>query len=507
MNGNRTKIRCLLSYLTAALFLAGGCVFFHELFLGAERHSFFAFQQDFLSGFMPWNAQHNMYPGERHGFADLLAVFSAQFFRTPWSTAAFMVGGGLLFCFLMTLLCRRLIAFARKKTVLFFLPLFWAILFLLVQVCLALRIEPDYPGLAYHGKDRILRKTERLLFEGDYQQALQTANDYWFSHPCPINDVVTGQNSLYASLSEEEILFRLDLAAYTRVALIGTKRLNEDFFHYFRVPEIYNNLENSGARVGYRCDALRGQITGNHTFSYSQAMNVMETEGLSASMLGKSIFSALVCHQYALANKYIRLLKSSLFYRREARLYESVLPVLQDTSAVPANLCPQQADLMARIKEERIKAPKDYIHDIESTNEARQLWSQSPFSAENLERIALIDLLYKDTEAFLKHLPDYVRLNVQKPPYRFPSSWQEMIYALMQDRPETLNPVRPYIENMAWNNEILKQCGLFYKAKDALHRRAISPQQITQNFGHTFLYNYHFSRFVDMAQTNKPLAH
>lgn len=504
------KIRRVSSYLAAALFLCGGCWFFYELFLSAGRDSFFSFQSDFLAGFMPWNAPHNMYPGEKHGFFDLLAAFMAQFYRGP-GVAAVTVGGGLAFCALLTLACRKLFRFTRRKAVLFFLPLFWAAVFLAFQVNLALRQETDWLGFRYHKLDRLLRKTERLVTEKRYEEALQVADTYWFSHPCPIDDVVKGQNTLYAGMPEAEIMFRSDLAAYTRVALSGARRLNDDFFTYYRVPEIYNRMDDFGARVSYKCNVLRGQLTGNHVLSYSQAMNVMETGGLSYDMLDKSVFSALVCFQYDLADKYIRLLKGTFPCRKKAVTYEAASRLLRNKADVSSSVSPdtEAASLAAEIEKERVKAPKKYLHHASGENEARELWRQSPASLENLERVALADLLYKNADSLLARIPAYLELDGQRPPYKLPRAWQELIYALLQENPEKLDGIMPYMKNMAWNNELLKQCGLFYQARERLRQGSMNPRQITQSFGHTFLYNYYFSRLVNMteAEAAKPLAH
>lgn len=495
----------ILSYVAAALLLCGASLFFYELLLSAERKSFFAFQSDFVAGFLPWNTHHNMYPGEAHSLCDLLAAFMAQFYRGR-GAVAFTVIAGLLFCSLFTFICRKSCRFFRKPLLLFFLPLFWAVVFLSIQISLAVRQNPDYLGIKHHRTDSILRHNERLLTEHRYGEVLKTANAYWFSHPCPVNDVVTGQNTLYNDLTENEIRFRQTLAAQTYVALLGAHRLNEVFFAYYRVPEIYNHPENAGTN-SYRCAVLLEQLTGNHTVAYSQAMNAMEVEGLSYSMLQSSVFSALVCFQYNLAQKYIRLLKGSLFYRKQAEIYQKALDALRNESDSVA--IPNVARCMEKIRTERKKAPKAYIHGASESERARELWRQSPYSPENLERIALMDLLYKNTGDFVSRIPDYVRLSKQKPPYRLPKAWQEMLHILMRENPESLNCIAPYMENMAWNDELTRQCGRFYEARERLRRQLLSPQQITQTFGHTFLYNYYFSRFVSAneIETDQILAH
>ncbi|MCM1169593.1 MAG: DUF6057 family protein [Bacteroides sp.] len=519
MFGNR--IRVALSYLTAALLLAGGSVLFYELFLSVGRHSFLTFQSDFLSSFLPWNSHINMYPGQPYRFADLLTAFSRQFYR-GWGVWAFNVTAGLLFCALLTFVCKLFLRERShnvngknrpkiwKQIVGFTLPMFWALVFMGCQMSLAFSNRSTYWGFKDYKSGRILMKAERLLMENRYGEALQLANGYWFSHPCSIDDVVTGRNSLYAGMSQTEMLFRQDLAAYTRVALLGAHRLNDDFFTYYRVPEIYGQIDDGAAPASTAVSVLRNRLTGNHTAVYSQIMNVMETEGLSYWMLEQSAFSALVCRQYGLADKYIRLLENTLFYRKQARAYREVSRLLQDSAAMQ-DCSPDLRLLLDEIGRERAKTLKDYIYTSGSGEaEARELWRQNPSSRENLEYISLIDLLYKRTDRVTAHIGDYLRLSgQQRPPYRLPSSWQEMLFIGIEEGQGQIPPqVMEYMQDLAWDQAVLKQCRLFYQARESLRRGTMSPQQITQSFGHTFAYNYYYSRFVSPRQSGtQTLAH
>ncbi len=511
MSGQKTRVS--LSYLAAALLLAGGGLCFYELFLNVGRHTFFTFQSDFLACFMPWNAHLYLYPGQPYGLGDLLTAFAGQFYR-GWGVVVYQVAAGLLFVLLFTFLCKvsgvnRMREGVGKKIAVWGLPAFWALVFTGCQVWLAFSNQNSYWGFKDYRLGRILMKTERLVMDGRYEEALRLADRYWFSHPCSIDDVVTGRNSLYAGLSQTEILFRFDLAAYTRVALLGAHRLNEDFFTYYRVPEIYGQIEEAGAPAGTLVSVFRSRLTGNHTAVYSQIMNVMETEGMSYFLLEQSVFSALACHQYGLADKYIRLLANTLFYHKEALLYRQVSEYLQNPTAAAS---PETRALAEQIERERNKSLTDYIYTSGSGEaEARELWRQRPAaSLENLEYISLIDLLYKRTDSVMARIGNYLRLSGQeRPPYRLPAAWQEMLLVAAEERQGQLPPhVAEYMRNLAWNNALVKQCRMFYGERERLRRGMSSPQQITQAFGHTFAYNYYFSRFVNPQRDgNYALAH
>ena len=510
------KLPVFISYTVAALLLAGGGLCFYELFLYEGRHSFFSFNADFLSCCLPWRSDVYMFPGQPYSFGDLLRGFSGQFYR-GWGVVLYLVVAGLIFCAILTWLC-RLVCLHRgrnrrwKRLVRLVLPVVGALVFLGCQLYLAFSGRDSYWGIKDYSLGRILMKTERLVAEQKYGETLELANQYWFSHPCSIDDVVTGRNSLYAGLKPVEIPFRLDLAAYTHVALLGAHRLNEDFFTYYRVPEIYGQIGEADAPAGILVSVFKNRLIGNHTVVYSQLMNLMEAEGLSYFSLEQSIFSALVCYQYGLADKYIRLLESTLFYRKAALRYREVSVLLQNPEAKRKEVSPTTLKLLEQIEKERNKSLVDYIYTSGlSEMEARELWRQrTGASLENLEYIALMDLLYKNTDSVVARIPDYLRLSAQdRPPYRLPAAWQELLLVLAQENRVLPEKVAALMPDMAWDNAVLKQLQLFYGERERLMRRMSSPQQITQAFGHTFAYNYYFSRFVrpQPSQSAKPLAH
>lgn len=512
----KNRVYCALSYLAAALLVGCACWYFRELLWAVGRKSFFTFHADFLAGFMPWNSETNMYPGQPFSFFDLFPAFFNSFYRA-WGAVIVPVFLGLSCAAIFSFLCKRFLLRCKKSNVNeklwkrlvgYALPLLGALLFLWAQLAFAFSKQSDCKFKDYEF-GRVLLKTERLIAEERYDDALQTANAYWFTHPCSIEDVVSGQNSLYASLSEKEIFFRLNLASLTRVALLGAHRLNDDFFTYFRVPEIYGQMDDAGAANGSPLSIYKNQIIGNHTVAYSLIMNLFESEGLSAQMLDLSVFSTLVCNQYALADKYIRLLEHTPFYRRKAQLYKEVALCLQNSS--PEKFSTQAQVLAKKIIEERRKIPTDYLHSGSSGEaEVRALWQQNPRSLAALEYLSLLDLLRKNTDGVMAHFDDYLRLSGQeKPPYHLPSSWQELLLIYRTENRPVSQEAQEVVRNLKWDESLFRQSNLFFEARARLRRGEITPYRITQNFGHTFAYNFYYSRFVDAPRetSQNPLEH
>lgn len=356
-----------------------------------------------------------------------------------------------------------------------------------------------------------VKKTERLVMETRYQEALETANPYWFSHPCPVEDLVTGKNTLYPQLPVQQITLRQWLAAYTKLALIGSHRLNEDFFSYYRIPEIYNEFSDEGIPYFSNIKILFNRLMGNSTGVYSQAMNLMELSGPDYFLLDESIQATLICEQYGLAEKYIRLLASTLFYQKQAEIYRKASEILQQ-SVTNGHAEPEVLQIVTKIKERRKLGLTTWMNETDDVyRDAVALWRQNPASLENLEYLSLFDLLYKRLDSVVSHIGTYIDLSKQTPPYHLPESWQEMLFIMMQDMPNRIPvSVYPLIEQMEWDEKVLKQCRLFYQIREQYAKGGMTPIEITKRFGHTFVYNYYFRRFLDIwphPQKKPPLAH
>ena len=538
----KAKIYGILSYTAAVLLLLGCSLYFYDLFWLVGQKSFFTFDSDYLACFLPWNSQVNMYQGYPFSLFDLVSAFFGQFYRS-WGVVAMPIVLGLLCAVFLSFAAKRWLLHTKRgqypekwwqRLVWWSLPLLGALLFMWAQLSFAFSKQGYDYKLKDYQFEHVLLKTERLMVEERYEEALQTANDYWFSHPCSIEDVISGQNTLYAKLSEAEITFRQDLSAFTRVAMLGSHRLNDDFFAYYRVPEIYGQIKLPLSAASITAMIHKSLLTGNHTTAYAQMMCLFETEGLSAPWIDVSIFSMLVCHQYALADLYIRLLEKTLFYRQKAQLYKETSRLLQAESTIasaepviasdsipelvgmrpvasadPVVVSAEAQTLAKKIAEERLKIPTDYIlldnFDEENT---RLMWQQSPNSLANLEYLCLFDMLRKNTDSVVARVDAYLRLSGQKPPYRLPSSWQEILLMYGVENRPLLPQVQDMLPHLKWDEFILRQSEAFFRARMRLRRREITPYDITRDFGHTFLYNYYYSRFVDaVSGASKSVSH
>ncbi|MDE5609732.1 MAG: hypothetical protein K2I66_05050, partial [Bacteroidales bacterium] len=336
---------------------------------------------------------------------------------------------------------------------------------------------------------------QQLCLEERYDRAIALADEYWFSHPCSIDDVISGQNTLYKDLSKSEILFRLRLASYTKTALIGSGTLVSRFFSYYRTPEIYNEIEDYVQREPSLAGMLRQRALDNPTAVYYLGINAMEREGVSGEGLSLMVPAMLACEQKNLAEKYIRAWAGLKGWKKEAARYAAVLDALRNPDAAEN----PQAALAQEITAYGQKGLTDYLNDEESVAaECRARWAQNPASQGVLECVLLYDLLYKDLEHAASLLPAYLRLSGQSdaPAYEIPLPLQEMFRIMQTEGMPVADSIETLLPNVAWNEEAARNFGRFLHARAQWQRGLKTPAELTSEFGSTFAYNYYFSRFI-----------
>lgn len=342
--------------------------------------------------------------------------------------------------------------------------------------------------------EKRLQEMEKLCMEEHYDRAVALADEYWFSHPCPIDDVVSGQNTLYKNLSESEILFRLRLASYTKTALIGSGTLVSRFFSYCRIPEIYNEIEDYVQKEPSVAGMLRQRALDNPTAVYYLGINAMEREGVSGEGLSLMVPAMLACEQWDLAEKYIRVWAGLKGWKKEAARYAEVLEILRHGAL-------DEASDEVKVLSEKIiaygqKGLTDYLNDEESlAAECRARWEQNPASQGVLECVLLYDLLYKDLEHAASLLPAYLREREN-----IPVPLQEAFLIMQTEGIPVADSIGTSLPNF----------GRFLHARALWQRGLKTPAELTSEFGSTFAYNYYFSRFITPpapTDTHRPLAH
>ncbi len=333
--------------------------------------------------------------------------------------------------------------------------------------------------------EKKLQKMEQLCMEERYAEAVEFADTYWFSHPCPVSDVVNGQNTLYANLSQEEIIFRLRLASYTKTALVGSGNLVSRFFSYYRTPEIYNMVEDGLQGEYSLAGMLRQRALDNPTAVYCMGINLIERNGVSGEALALMVPAMMACEQYNLAERYIHVWAGLKGWKKEALKYREVLAFLRASSASgPAIAASDEVVALA----EKITAYgklglTDYLNDMGSLEgDCRARWEQNPGSRGVLEYVLLFDLLRKNLEHAASLLPAYGQM---------PRPLQEMVCIMRQEMFPIADSVQLYFNDFHFDEGIERGLRNFLQARVQWQRGAKTAEDLTAEFGHTYTYRYY----------------
>lgn len=321
---------------------------------------------------------------------------------------------------------------------------------------------------------------ERLLLEGTPEQAIETANLYWFTHPCPLTDVVKGSHSLLTHASEETRILRTILASYTKSALIECDRLSESFFLYYRVPEIYNHFIEPRLPFFHISELLRYQALGLPVNTFSQALNLIEKEGLSYTLLETSIPALLACDEKKLAATYQNLLSRTWAHKSDSTRFHK---------------------LTNRYKEFMPQSFNDYP---EGTPEFYQtILASNPGSIPANDLMILYRLLQKQNDSALELIKQQLMESQDRNiSHKVPGTWQEMI--IIEALKKNNVRAQEWMQKIEISENVLKSFSFAEEVRKQWEAGLISPEELTRQIGHTFYYNYYFSQFVDVKTSYNP---
>ncbi|MDE5606835.1 MAG: hypothetical protein K2I68_06000 [Bacteroidales bacterium] len=161
------------------------------------------------------------------------------------------------------------------------------------------------------------QKTWRAIRQGDYREALKQADRYWFSERADYRP----------DLSPGEQYFRRHLAECTKLALLVSGELNNRFLMYGTQPEMATLFLVPTPMMSYY-DPIYQRFyweTGALTAAAYEGINIIEREGLRADVLPLLALTQVCLHQHGLAEKYLYLLRHTLFYRKQAKYIDPAI--------------------------------------------------------------------------------------------------------------------------------------------------------------------------------------
>ncbi|MDE6439525.1 MAG: hypothetical protein K2K51_00685, partial [Bacteroidales bacterium] len=186
------------------------------------------------------------------------------------------------------------------------------------------------------------QKTWRAIRQGDYREALKQADRYWFSERADYRP----------DLNPGEQYFRRHLAECTKLALLVSGELNNRFLMYGTVPEMASLFYCPTPMMSYYNPIYQRFYweTGALTAAAYEGVNITEREGLRADVLPLLALTQVCLKRHELAEKYLYLLRHTLFYcdwakdmiamnRPDATPSPLILRKRNETNTLPSNHC------------------------------------------------------------------------------------------------------------------------------------------------------------------------
>ena len=266
------------------------------------------------------------------------------------------------------------------------------------------------------------------------------------------------------------------VAYYTNLALHKTGQMFSNFFDYRQTGP-------SGLILDWRLDFLTAMAGGEvfYHLGFTNEANRWAFEALVASKSGENpillkrlVKTAIINENYAIAEKYLHILKQTLFYKKWAKKY---LEILNDSDKI---------DNLTWVSQKRSQwIEDDFLSGRVAPANLPLFFNQNPDNKMAFEYLMMYYLLTKNIDEFMKNIDrvadyDYTAM---------PPIFEEvvLIYLNMQDA-ELEEYMRYPIKAESFER--------FYEYVQIFQQLANNPQlqrrELSRKFGNTYWYYLHF---------------
>ncbi|MDE7149545.1 MAG: hypothetical protein K2O01_03945 [Bacteroidales bacterium] len=339
------------------------------------------------------------------------------------------------------------------------------------------------------------QKTWRALRRGDYREALKQADRYWFSGRAPYRP----------DLSPGEQYFRRHLAEATKLALLMSGELNNRFLMYGTLPEMASLFHCPTPMVSYY-DPIYQQFyweTGALTAAAFEGVNIIERDGLRADVLPTLALTQVCLNQYGLADKYLYLLRHTLFYRSWA---ESIMALNRpdatdtaaDTTRLHADTDPTAA--LIRHKRDEISPVPPDVSGKNPRAEMAHLLATHPHNFHVAEYLLMQHLLDKNLPAAYEVLKLYRRLGYgyrELPIYAQEAMLLYMEYGLHQTAFTIVEEGMKGLEDFRFNPAVIKRFENFLQEKWNFETGRLRPEAFFEKYENSYAFFYLYLKNID----------
>lgn len=346
------------------------------------------------------------------------------------------------------------------------------------------------------------QKTWRAIRQNNYQEALEHANSYWFT------ERAVGSPSTHFSPGEQ--YFRHQLAECTKLALLASGELNNRFLTYNVFLEMAYLFQPTTPMVAfYNPIYLRFYWeTGHLTGCVFEGVNITEREGLRADVLPLLALSQVCLEQYGLADKYLYLLRHTLFYRQEAEKMALLNRPLNGTwnQADPylrATLQRKRADISPLPFSSRGKDPQS-----EMTN----LFAVHPHNFCVAEYVLMKHLLNKDLSKVYEVLKRYRKLGYtaqELPLYAQEALLLFIEYGYRPEADEVIKTGLDGLETFRFNPGIIQRFENFLRDQNEFEAGRMLSDTFYERYGNSYAFFFKYLTIIEdypqAAATSSPI--
>lgn len=327
------------------------------------------------------------------------------------------------------------------------------------------------------------QKTWRAIRQGDYREALKQADRYWFSE----------RTAYSPDLSPGEQYFRRHLAECTKLALLMNGELNNRFLMYGTVQEMASLFHCPTPMVSFYAPIyqLFYWETGALTAAAFEGVNIIERDGLRADVLPTLALTQVCLHQHGLAEKYLYLLRHTLFYRKQAE----AITALNRPNAQPDAL-------ILRKRAEISPIPPD-IHGKQPRAEMEHIMTVHPQNFQVAEYMLMQYLLEKNLPAAYETLKLYRDLGYRS--NELPIYAQEALllfieYGLNQTAFTIAEEGLDGLKDFRFNPAVTKRFENYLQEKWNFETGRLRPEAFFEKYGNSYAFFYMYLQNINPAE-------
>lgn len=324
------------------------------------------------------------------------------------------------------------------------------------------------------------QKTWRAVRRSDYREALKQADRYWFSERADYRP----------NLSPGEQYFRRHLAECTKLALLMSGELNNRFLMYGTMPEMASLFHCPTPMMAFY-DPIYQRFyweTGALTAAAYEGINIIERDGLSADVLPLLALTQVCLHQHGLAEKYLYLLRHTLFYRQEAEKLTAL------------NRPDAEGDaLILRKRAEMSPTPSD-LHGKQPRAEMAHIMAVHPQNFYVAEYMLMQYLLEKDLPAAYETLQHYRALGYkghELPIYAQEAMLLFMEYGLHQAAFTIAEEGLDGLKDFRFNPAVTKRFENYLQEKWNFETGRLRPEAFFEKYANSYAFFFMYLKNID----------